>query len=352
MILMHGIKAAFAAFFMVSVSLQAATLSTEQKKSFSAIYSAELGKVSECSGNTQYNINFCASSLKNEHNGPAVLLPKGDARGAVVLLHGLSDSPYFMRSIGGYLQQKNYLVILGLNPGHGKKVAIEDMRDDTLQQRWYTHFDELMGFAKGLDLPIFVGGFSTGGALASQYALNHSEEVQGLLLFSGALSLSTAAEALSHIWGIKTLAKWIDGEYQTMGPHPHKYPKVAGFSALVLLDVIHDVRDTLERAAETDKAIQLSIFAAHSMADIVTPFEGIESLVNAVKGEHVLFKIDESYDLCHADLPMSQIQLIGLKFDRSQVNEYERCAVPRANPLHAQMLLMLDNFLSTHLPKS
>jgi len=345
---MHGMKAALAAFFMASLTLQAQTLSPEQQAQFSNIYSPELGSVFACSNNSQSNIGFCANSLKNAENAPIILLPKSASKGVIVLMHGLSDSPYFLRSVGDFLQKKNYTVILGLNPGHGKKLAAEDMRDDNLQQRWYSHFDQIMAFAKTFQSPIYVGGFSTGGALAAHYALNHPDEVEGLLLFSGALALSSAAEALSNIWGIKTLAKWIDGEYETMGPHPNKYPKVAGFSALVLLDVIHDVRQILENAKENDAPISLSVFAAHSMADIVTPFKGIESLVGEVQGEHVIFKIDESYDVCHADLPMSKVQLIGLKFDKTQVNQSERCAVPLANPLHAQMLLMLETFLSSH----
>jgi len=46
------------------------------------------------------------------------------------------------------------------------------------------------------------------------------------------------------------------------------------------------------------------------------------------------------------------VQIINLKFDKSKVNASEKCVVPKANPLHSQMLLMLDVFLSENLPKA
>jgi hypothetical protein len=46
---------------------------------------------------------------------------------------------------------------------------------------------------------------------------------------------------------------------------------------------------------------------------------------------------------------MSNIQLIGLKFDRNQVNQRERCAVPKANPLHQQMMFMANVFIEQQL---
>jgi hypothetical protein len=168
--------------------------------------------------------------------------------------------------------------------------------------------------------------------------------VQALLLFSGALQLNGAAEAMSDVWGIKTLAKWLDGDYETQGAHPYKYPSIATYSALVLLDVIKDIRKKLETTHITKP-----IFAAHSMADLTTLYEGVESLTNAIKGEHTVFKIDESYELCHADLLMSTVQIVNLKFDKTKVNKSEMCVVPKANTLHATMLLMLEVFLSENV---
>jgi len=80
-------------------------------------------------------------------------------------------------------------------------------------------------------------------------------------------------------------------------------------------------------------------------------FSGVEALTQQMTGEHTIFKIDESYDLCHADLPMSSAQIVNLTFDKTKINENEKCSVPQANPLHRKMLMMLDIFLSETLAK-
>ncbi len=316
-------------------------------RSFSQIYEHELGSMTICDGSNQRDVSFCYSPLKNAGNAPFILTPANTPRAVVVLFHGLSDSPFFMRSIAEFLQKKGYLVIAPLNPGHGLKDADADMEDENLKTRWTTHVDDVMSFAQVFDLPIVIGGFSTGGALASYYTIKHFEKIEAMLLFSGALELGAAAEAMSKIWGMKYLASIMDGKYETQGPHPYKYPTVASYSGLVLLDVIKDIRELL-----VDSSVRVPIFAAHSMADNVTLFAGIEYITSEIEGDHTIFKIDESYDVCHADVPMSAVQIINLQFDKSQVDTNERCAVPKANPIHEQMLLMLDTFLDEQFPIS
>ena len=197
-----------------------------------------------------------------------------------------------------------------------------------------------MALAKLTHEKVFVGGFSTGGAFATYYTLKHPDEIEALLLFSGALQLSSSAETLSKVWGIKKLAVWLDGEYKTDGPNPYKYPKVATYSALVLMDVIKDIRGLLEaqEGSENNSRLSKPIFAAHSLADTTTMYEGIENLLSKVDGEHTRFKIDKDFDVCHADVVISSGQIINMNFDKSQVNPSERCAVPKANPLHSIML--------------
>jgi alpha-beta hydrolase superfamily lysophospholipase len=322
-------------------------------QTLSEIYEAELGPAKLCDEDFTNGVKACFSSLRNDGNAPYILLPRispsmPQAKGLIVLFHGLSDSPFFMSSIGEFLRLKGYVVVAPLTPGHGKIEADADMQDDELLSRWYAHTDKVMSLAKKMasiaNIPVVIGGFSTGGALASHYTLRHPDEIKALLLFSGALELSDAAESMANIWGMRTLAKWLDSDYKTQGAHPYKYPSVATYSALVLMDVIHDVRDML-----ADSTIVKPIFAAHSMADKTTLFEGIEYITKRIDGEHTIFKIDESYDLCHADLPMSSVQIVNLKFDKSQVDATEKCKVPQANPLHPKMLLMLDSFLTERL---
>ena len=327
------------------------SFSIDDKAAFSALYKKELGDTFYCEDSTATEFGVCASLLKNAGNAARIYIPKSSSsapKSIIVLFHGLSDSPYFVSSIAKNFQAQGHLVIAPLIPGHGKKDANKDMKDERLKDRWTEHVDDVMDFAETLGqkhgIRVFAGGFSTGGTLATWYALNQADSLAGVLLFSGAFALPDSAETMSRIWGIKSVAKWLDGVYPSTGPHPFKYPGVASYSALVLLDLINDIRDSL---AEQNPSFP--IFVAHSMADKVTLFSGVESLLAAVEGKPLVFKIDKEYDVCHQDLPISQIQLIGLKFNRNEVNQKERCAVPQANPLHAQMMIMANSFIQQQL---
>lgn len=315
-------------------------LDTAKQQSFAKIYQEELGDAIPCEKTPRLNYTFCFEPLRNQGNAPYILMPRQKPRAVVVLFHGLSDSPFFVKSIAESLQKQGLIVIAPLTPGHGKKQADEDMQDENLQKRWIDHANIVMDFALDFDLPVIAGGFSTGAVFAVHYSMTNPIKPQALLLFSGALELSGGAEAMGKIWGMKGLAKWLDGEYQTQGNHPYKYPKVASYSGLVLLDIIKEIREGLP-----DANLDIPMFAAHSMADRVTLVEGIEKLSQQISGNHTIFKIDEEYDLCHGDLPMSSVQIINMKFSKKNVNVLERCAVPKANPLFVQMTLMMRSFV-------
>jgi pimeloyl-ACP methyl ester carboxylesterase len=218
------------------------------------------------------------------------------------------------------------------------------MQDPALASRWVEHVDAIMTLADGLGDNVYIGGFSTGGTLATQYVLTHPQQVKGLLLYSGALALTSSVETMANIWGIKWLAKILDGDYQTAGPNPYKYPTVARYSALQLTDVIFALRAQLKK----NQGVNLPIFAAHSKADITTMFAGIEALMKHNQGDNVLFTIPEELEVCHADLVVNEQQIADMHFDESQVVELLPCSVPIANPLHGKMLAATLTFLQQH----
>ncbi|MFA1645732.1 MAG: alpha/beta hydrolase, partial [Enterobacteriaceae bacterium] len=52
-------------------------------------------------------------------NRSRVLLPEGTPRGTVVLLHGLTDSPYSVQRIAADYQQRGFVAVVPRLPGHG-----------------------------------------------------------------------------------------------------------------------------------------------------------------------------------------------------------------------------------------
>jgi alpha-beta hydrolase superfamily lysophospholipase len=152
------------------------------------------------------------------------------ASGAALLLHGLTDSPYSMRSIGEHLAARG-LKVVGLRlPGHGTAPSgllsfeIEDMQAavrlamrDLRQQM-------------GPNRPIYIVGYSNGAALAVDYSVSVLEGADlpkpaGLVLLSPAIGISPFAivarmrTGLSSVPGFERAA-WqvVEGEFD-----PYKY---------------------------------------------------------------------------------------------------------------------------------
>lgn len=316
------------------------------QQAFTALYEKQWGNLESCDTQVRNELKLCSNVLRNEGNAPFVLTPVVP-KATVVLFHGLSYSPYYVRSIAEHFYRQSYRVVVPLLPGHGKIDADADMQDPNLQQRWLDHVQEVMDLVTSQTDKVFIGGFSAGATLATHYMLREPENVEGLLLFSGALALSASAETMSSIWGMKHLAVWLDGEFVSEGPDLYRYPKVASYSGLVLMDVIKEIREKLTDP-QTMEGIQKPIFAAHSMADNISPYSGVEDLMAKVLGDHTQFQIDSSFDVCHGDVVISPLQIITMDFDKSRVNQSERCAVPKANPLHQTMLSVATHFLAQH----
>jgi len=125
----------------------------------------------------------------------------------VLLLHGLSDSPYSMRSMGEALAKKCLWVRAVLLPGHGTRAEdlIEVERDDW-RQVTKVAIENFAAETKSL----YVAGFSTGGALALDYAKENKAEVSGLILFSPLLKINSSIDWLSPY--LAPVLTWLDHE--------------------------------------------------------------------------------------------------------------------------------------------
>lgn len=148
-------------------------------------------------------------------NSPFELHPVGDFqkgrdkpyRRGVLLTHGLTDSPYFMKHLAAFFQRNGFRVMAVLLPGHGTRPG------DTLEVRWQ---EWAKAVAYGADClaaeadELYLAGFSAGAALSILHSLDDAR-VRGLLLFSPALELPRRAKyARWHRWysWLITSAKW------------------------------------------------------------------------------------------------------------------------------------------------
>lgn len=287
-----------------------------------------------------YSTQVCATELRNDGNAPFILGHAQPTQKLIVLFHGLSDSPYYMRSIAQTLHAQGHTVVVGLLPGHGVLAPLDVLHDSHLASIWRQYVKQVIATVRPLGQQLYLGGFSTGGALATDYMLDNLASVDGLMLYSAALRLSDNAETLAKLPFAKGLSKLIDGKYSTDAINPFKYPEVSNHAALILMDIIREIRTRL--AGTT--GINIPIFAAHSQSDQVTPLLGIKELINVAIAPHTIFEIDESMHVCHANLPLNQTQVTEIGLD--DPNPLSTCEALKANPVHKHMMAMAANFVA------
>lgn len=113
-------------------------------------------------------------------NMPFELKPEHKSNKAILLAHGLGDSPYSFSDIGKTLQAQGFYVQSVLLPGHGSKPS--DLMLPTYND-WQTMVDHYAALLKQDYDEVWLGGFSTGGNLVTINAIEQGN-VDGLLLFS------------------------------------------------------------------------------------------------------------------------------------------------------------------------
>jgi alpha-beta hydrolase superfamily lysophospholipase len=182
-------------------------------------------------------------------------LPSNTPRAGVLLLHGLSDSPYSLRQLAQRLHV-NGAWVTGLRiPGHGTApsglvwVKWQDMAAAVrLAAR---HVRERIG-----DAPLYVVGYSNGGGLTVHYALEALADPAlplpaGIVLISPEIGVTPAAgyaswqARLGKLLGLQKLA------WSSVGPEydPYKYVSFAVNGGTIAYDVTHQVQLKLDQAA-------------------------------------------------------------------------------------------------------
>ena len=111
----------------------------------------------------------------DDWNRSHVLEPDGPPVGAAVLLHGLTDAPFSQRHIGELYRERGYVAIIPRLPAHGTVPAALTKIE---WEAWAAATRLAVREARrriGPGKPLHLVGFSNGGALAMQYALDAIE---------------------------------------------------------------------------------------------------------------------------------------------------------------------------------
>lgn len=172
----------------------------------------------------------------------------------VLLVHGLSDSPYSLRSMGEALSERCLWVRAVLLPGHGTKA--EDLINVNRNEWRTTVKQAVYNFAQETD-SLYIAGYSTGGTLAIDYMNRAEVPLAGLILFSPLLKINTNADWLTPIVG--SFVNWLDHKESD---DPAKYASIPVPAMAQTFHLATEARRGLKK-----KPLALPVFIAMSAED-------------------------------------------------------------------------------------
>jgi alpha-beta hydrolase superfamily lysophospholipase len=184
-----------------------------------------------------------------------------ELRGGALLLHGLTDGPYSMRSIADRLQAEGYYVLALRLPGHG---TVPAGLLDVGERDWVAavrlgmrHVRARIGDAR----PLVIVGYSNGGALAIRYTLDALEQpslprLDRLVLVSPMVGVTPMARLASLISALGRFdyfekARWLDvvPEY-----NPFKYNSFPAHAGRQTFEITRNLHQRIAQA-ERDGAM-------------------------------------------------------------------------------------------------
>lgn len=253
---------------------------------------------------------FSLDTIRRECH-PRILLHESGSRKAIVLIHGLSDSPYFVSSIGQYFHDRlGYNVYMPLLQAHG--LTEPNGMEDVELEEWERNVGYAIDCAVADADVVSIGGLSTGGVLSLYFANSMQQIVNGgVYLFSAALDLAGGAFGLigemKEILLNTFLADLLDNNKPLIGDNPYRYSHVDLDGAAELARLIKRTDTITSRYEKSSKPFPFAIFAAHSEADTTADIKGIERVQGV--GSSVKFhfeRYEKDYAIKHASLVLKE----------------------------------------------
>ena len=259
---------------------------------------------------------------------------------AIVLTHGLTDSPYYMGALADYFHnQLGYNVYLPLLHYHGLKEP--DGMEEVDLKEWKANVRFAINTAAEKANKVSVGGLSTGGTLSFYMACTNPKVTGDLYLFSAALDLAgpplgffgEVKERLLRTFLADVLDE-IDKDKPLIGKNPYRYSRMDMDGAQELARLIKETDDLLD-GYDKRSPFPKRVFAAHSECDTTADIQGIRILKKKTPEERFTFYVlPEKLKVRHAGVPQ--------KVPVRSIDGNEE--LEQANPKFEEMLEAINHF--------
>ena len=195
-------------------------------------------------------------------NMPVQLVPEGGSDKAILLVHGLGDSPYSFSDLAKTLHKQGFVVQTLLLPGHGSNP--EHMKLPKYQD-WQQIVDHYANLLKQQYANVWLGGYSTGGNLVTIHAIEQ-QGIDGLLLFApGFQSRTPILEKFA------SFASWFTDGFVAEEKNLARYTSAPINGAIAYIDSSEKFRELIE-----DHKVTVPTLIAMSEADSIIDAEVVK----------------------------------------------------------------------------
>jgi alpha-beta hydrolase superfamily lysophospholipase len=274
------------------------------------------------------------------------MVPDGEIRGGVLLLHGLTDSPYSVRAEAELYAREGFYALALRVPGHG---TIPGALTEARWEDWRAAarlgaraVRERIGPKK----PFHIVGYSNGGALAVQYALDalgdtaltRADRVVVMSPMIGVTRFARAATAIAKLVGAVAeipyfaQSRWLDIQPEY---NPFKYNSFPAFAGQQTTEITREIQASIEREAGSGRIKALPpILAFTSLEDsTVETWSTIDALFGRLQdngSELVLYDVNRSAVAMGLLASSFDARLVGLFENRDR--HYRLSLVTNARP--------------------
>lgn len=305
-------------------------------------------------------------------NEPFILDHGEPTEHAIVLSHGLTDSPHFMKAIGNRFHNWGFNVVAHLVPGHGltdpsgasspaKRITAVDYSD------WVNEVAFSAEIASHLGNRVSMACLSTGGPLNLHHALRHPGAITGgLFFFSAALDIGDWKEFALRLDGLAAAASIADKKkaaghrfrqsiedlvrseeqpdsHYGIGDNPYRYSVMFKNGASQLAELIKQIED--HYAGQTKYGdIDVPVFIAHSHADTTAGIGEMQKLKRSLPSS-TESRIFELNDVSHASVVLEDDITAPDDQGRPQILE-------KRNPKFNEMMTDVKDFVGEALQVS
>jgi len=242
-------------------------------------------------------------------------------RGGVLLLHGMTDSPYSLRHLAKIFHARGLYVLNLRMPGHGTMPA---ELDRVQWQDWQAAVElgaRHVSAQIGSEQPFYILGYSNGASLALKYSLDSIDKTElrtpdHIFLLSPMIAVDAVARFSRLFYWLGRLeffeqSRWLDiyPEYD-----PHKYNSFPMNAGLQSYKLTMTVKEQIQRTADNgDLSKMPPVLSFQSLVDktVVTSavLDDLYEKLPSNGSELVLFDINHMGDLEQYILPVHKLLL-------------------------------------------